>query len=352
MTLLWASFFWGCAFGAAARLGHFCLLRGLRQSLGQDRQLPRGSAPALQAFALALAVALLASQGLHWAGVVDLGSAQIVRPSFSIAGVLVGGALFGVGMVLANSCGARALVLLAGGNLRALVTVVFLGLGAQASLTGVLVPVRQWFQALAPVTLEQGSLPQVLQAAQWGPYASFALLALLPAVLLTAYALWQPALRRSPAQWLSAIIIGALVAVGWWLTATVDVDPFDPEKLTSLSFIAPIAESLLYVQVAVGRVFSPGPAMVLGVLTGACAMALFTRSAKWEGFESPARLAKTAVGGWLMGFGGVLAVGCSIGQGLTGLSTLAIATFPAVIGIVGGSLMAIKLFPSTSPAST
>ncbi|MEG2580547.1 YeeE/YedE family protein [Comamonas sp.] len=351
MTLLWASFFWGCAFGAAARLGRFCLLRGLRQSLGQDNSTPRGSAPALQAFALALAIAVLASQGLHWAGLVDLGNAQIVRTSFSIPGVLIGGALFGIGMVLANSCGARALVLLAGGNLRALVTVVFLGLAAQASLTGVLVPVRQWFQALAPTTVENATLPQVLQAAQWTPLASFALLALLPALLLTAYALWQPALRRSPAQWISAIAIGALVAFGWWLTATVDVDPFDPEKLTSLSFIAPIAEGLLYLQVAVGRAFSLGPSMVLGVLAGGLVMALLTRTAQWEGFHSPAHLAKTAVGGALMGFGGVLAVGCSIGQGLTGLSTLAIASLPAVAGIVGGTLIAVKLFPSSSQAA-
>lgn len=341
MTLLWAGFLLGCAFGIAARLGRFCLLRGLRQSLGQEASTPPGQAPALQAFALALALALLASQGLHLAGWIDLGQAQIVRPSFSMGGVLIGGALFGIGMVLANSCAGRALVLLAGGNLRALVTLLCLGLGAQASLTGVLVPARQWFQALAPMTFDHPSLTQLLHAAQWSAPARFALLALVPALLLAAYALWQPALRRSPLQWLSASAIGLLVAVGWWLTGNVGVDPFDPQKLTSLSFIAPQAESLLYLQLAVGRSFSLGPAMVLGVLAGALLVALLTGSARWEGFDSPAQLARAAGGGLLMGFGGVLAAGCSIGQGLTGLSSLAIASFPAVVGIAGGALLAL-----------
>lgn len=341
--LLWSTFFLGVVFGAFARLGRFCLLRGLRQSMGLDPSEPRGTAPALQAFALALAVALLGSQALQLAGLVDLGNAQIVRPSFSIPGVVIGGALFGIGMVLANSCGARALVLLAGGNLRSLVTVVFLALGAQATLTGVLVPVRQWFQGLAPITLESGTLTQALQAQGWSDAVSFGLLAVVPAVLLAAYALWRPALRQSPAQWISALVIGLLVAAGWGITATVDVDPFEPAKLTSLSFIAPIAEGLLYWQVAVGRAFSIGPALVLGVLVGACVVAWITRTAHWEGFDAPARLGKSAIGGLLMGFGGVLAVGCSIGQGLTGLSSLAWASLPAVAGIVLGALAALRI---------
>lgn len=350
--LLWSMFFLGLVFGVFARLGRFCLLRGLRQSLGQDGHAPRGSAPALQAFALALAVALLASQGLQLVGIVDLGNAQIVRASFSVWGVLIGGAVFGWGMVLANACGARSLVLLAGGNLRSLVTVVFLALGAQATLTGVLAPVRQWFQSLAPTTLRSGTITQALEAAGWSTASSFALLAVLPALLLAAYALWRPALRQSRAQWISATVIGALVAAGWWITATIEVDPFEPAKLTSLSFVAPIAESLLYWQVAVGRDLAPAAAMVLGVLVGAFVLAQLTRTAQWEGFDSPARLGKSAIGGLLMGFGGVLAVGCSMGQGLTGLSTLAWASFPAAAGIVLGACSALWLLRVTRSTTT
>lgn len=341
MTLLWAAFGLGVVFGVAARWGRFCLLRGLRQILGQDRSEPRGTAPALQAFALALAVALLASQALQWAGWVDLTQAQIVRPTFSVVGVLLGGALFGVGMVLANACGARSLVLLAGGNLRSLVTLVFLALGAQATLTGVLAPARQWLQGLWPTTVAQGTALHALSATGTPGVMDYLLCVLLPALLLGACALWRPALRRSPAQLVSALAIGLLVAAGWWMTASVDVDPFEPAKLTSLSFISPVAESLLYLQLAVGRELSLGPALVAGTLTGACVVAFLTRTARWEGFDGAAQMARSAGGGLLMGFGGVVAVGCSIGQGLSGLSTLAWASFPAAAGIVLGALLAL-----------
>lgn len=336
--LLVSMFFLGLAFGVFARLGRFCLLRGLRQSMGRDAQEARGTAPALQAFALAVAVALLATQGLQLAGLVDLDHAQIVRPNFSAVGVAIGGAVFGAGMVLANACGARSLVLLGGGNLRSLVAIVFLGLGAQASSTGVLVPLRQWFQGIAPSTLPTATVDQYLQADGWSAVSTYAVTAVLPAAVLLAYALWRPALRRSPAQWISAVMIGLLVAVGWWISAAVEVDPFDPVKLTSLSFISPIAETLLYAQVAVGREFAAVSAMVLGVVAGSLLTALLTRTAHWEGFDGPAHLAKTAVGGLLMGFGGLLAAGCSIGQGLTGVTTLAWASLPAVAGIVLGTL--------------
>ena len=343
MKLLWLSFFWGCAFGVAARLGQFCLLRGARQAVGQDPGVAPGQAPALQSLALALAVALLASQGLHAWGWLDLNQAQLVRPNFSAWGVLAGGALFGLGMVLAQACGARALVLLGGGNLRALVTVVFLALGAQASATGVLAPVRQWFQGLAPSALTHATLPQQLQTLQWPAAASYALTAVLPALLLALYALHRPGLRQSPRQWLAACAIGVLVAGGWWISATVDVDPFEPAPLRSLSFIFPLAESLLYLQVAVGRQLDASSAMVLGVLVGAGLAAWLSGTARWEGFHGPAQLARHAVGGTLMGFGGLLAVGCSIGQGLSGLSTLAWASVPAVAGIALGTWGALRL---------
>src|SRR5690606_35333993 len=188
MALLWAGFFLGCAFGAAARLGRFCLLRGLREQLDSARR-AGGGAPALQAFALALAVALLASQALAFIGAIDLAQAQVVRPSFSVISVLLGGLLFGVGMALARNCGARALVLLAGGNLRALVALLCLGLAAQATLTGVLAPVRQSMQGWGAVELAQASLPHWLAAQGLPLWIATMGAGLLPALALAAYAL-------------------------------------------------------------------------------------------------------------------------------------------------------------------
>ena len=335
--LLWSVFLLGMAFGVAARLGRFCLLRGLRQQMGLDTEVAAGQAPALQAFALALAVALLASQGLQALGMLDLSQAAIARPSFSMAGVLIGGLLFGIGMVLARACGARSLVLLAGGNLRSLVTLVFLALGAQLAMTGVLTPLRLWLQAITPLTLAHATLPAYL------PSLNTWLLTLALALLLLAYALLRPGLRQSRLQWGSALLIGLLVAAGWWLTAHIGVDEFEPARLTSLSFIGPIAETLLYLQLSVGREPGIGLALTAGVLAGAFLAALGSRTARWEGFDSTSRLAASAGGGLLMGIGGVLAAGCSIGQGLSGLSTLSLASFAAVAGILLGALLSLRL---------
>ena len=340
--VLWAGLALGCAFGAAAQVSRFCLLRGLRQWRGEDGGDTRG-APALQAFALALAVTLVGSQWLAYTGQIDWANAPIVRARFSLTATFVGGLLFGVGMVLARSCGARALVLLGSGNLRALVALVALGLGAQATLTGVLAPLRHWLQGWGAVTLSHGTLPGLLQAqgvpALVAVIASTAVLA----ALLLAYALWRPALRRSPREWLGALVIGTLVAAGWWISANVGFDPFEPIPLISLSFVGPVADTLLYVQMAAGRSFSLGAAIVVGTLLGALVAALATRTARWEGFDSPSRLAASAFGGVLMGFGGVLALGCTIGNGLTGVSALAVASVPALLGIVVGALITLRV---------
>jgi uncharacterized membrane protein YedE/YeeE len=337
-ALLWAGFLLGCLFGAAARAGRFCLQRGLREAVFG------GGAPALRAFALALAVALLASQALSWSGEVALDGAQVARARFSWVAALVGGVLFGVGMALARACGARSLVLLAGGNLRALVTLLCLGLAAQATLTGVLAPARLWLQGLGVLELPSATLPQQLRAWGWSDLAATLGAAAVPAVLLLAYTLWPSRRRdflagRAPSNavpLLCAFVIGVAVAAGWWVTAHL-ADPFEPVPLTSLSFIGPVAEGLLYVQLASGRDASIGPAIVAGTLVGAAAVAWLGGGGRWEGFERPGQMVACALGGLAMGVGGVLAVGCTIGQGLSGLSTLAWASAPACLGIVAGA---------------
>ena len=340
--LIWAGLALGCAFGATAQISRFCLLRGLRQTLGLGEAQPAG-APALQAFLLALAVALVATQGLSLAGQLDWSRAPVVRPRFSFTAVFIGGLLFGVGMVLARGCGARALVLLGSGNLRALVTLLALGIAAQATVTGVLAPVRNWLQGWGMVTLPHAALPAQLQA--WGlPALAAVLLATAAlALVLLAGALVRPALRRSPRELAGALLIGALVAAGWWISANVGFDPFEPVPMTSLSFVGPVADALLYLQMSIGRHFSLGAAIVAGTIVGALLAALATRTAKWEGFDNPGRLAASVAGGLLMGFGGVVAVGCTIGHGLSGLSALAFASVPALVGIVVGAMLTLRL---------
>ena len=348
LDLFWATFALGCVFGVAARAGNFCLLRGLRQTLVHpepsdwgEEQAPQG-APALQAFALALAVALVGTQVLAMLGEISLSQVLVVRPRFSPLGALTGGLMFGVGMALAHSCGARALVLLAGGNLRSLWVLLWLGLTAQATMTGVLAPVRQTLQGLLVIEPQGATLPGWLAALGVSESVATVAVTALIVLLLLVYALRRPALRHAPLQWVGALLVGATVVTGWWISAHIDVDPFEERPLTSLSFISPVAESWLYLQVAVGRELAAAVALVLGVLAGACVTALVSGTARWEGFGGPRRMASSALGGILMGLGGVVAMGCSIGQGLSGLSTLSLASMPAAFGIVLGALCVLQ----------
>lgn len=331
MEKITAGLLLGAAFGMAARWGNFCLLRGVRGQLKDQDSAP------LRAFALAMAVGLLASQALQAMGSVDLATALPMRAQFSLVGVLLGGLLFGLGMVLANSCGARALVLLGGGNLRSLVVLVCLGLAAQATLTGVLAPLRTQLQTLGVVSPPAPDLAQAM--AQWlgwalGPTALWT--AGLLALALAGFALRPAPGRNTLPALASAAVIGLLVAAGWWITAHVGADPFDPLPLTSLSFVAPTGDSLLYLMLSTGRPADFGVALVAGTCLGALALALAGKTFRIESFTSTPRLLAAIAGGVCMGFGGVLALGCSIGQGLAGFSTLALASFAALAAIVAG----------------
>lgn len=316
----------GAVFGAAARIGRFCLLRGMKGLLAG------GDLSPLRAFALALAVAMTGTQALALAGLTDLSSSLPLRPQFAAGGLFIGGVLFGIGAVMANGCGARALVVLAGGNLRALVVVLCMGLAAQASLTGVLSPLRialQMGQA-APFAPD---LPALLAGAGLPVGAALALVLALAAVPLVLFA-W-PLVRRRGAEAWAAAVIGLCVAAGWWAAFAVD-DPFDPKILNSLSFVGPVGEGLLWLMLSTGRALGFGAALVFGTLAGAFAAALSAGGLRLETFTSGRHMAQAASGGILMGFGGVLATGCTIGQGLSGLSTLSLASLVASLGIFCG----------------
>lgn len=343
MTAVLPGLLLGVIFGAAARAGGFCLLRGL----GGLR--PGGDLSALRAFALAMLVALGATQALDLAGGTDLGAAMPLKAGNPWPSMLAGGVIFGLGMGLANSCGARALVLLAGGNLRALLVLLCLGLSAQATLTGVLAPLRVAAQHLGQAPALP-SLPQLLAGTGIGfPRALSIALAALP---LGWFAL--PLLRRSPSEAAMAALIGLTVAGGWGITFAGD-DPFDPRPLTSISFVGPMGESLLWTMLSTGRALGFAVAVVGGTLAGAFATAILTRSFRPESFGSPRQTLRAVAGGILMGFGGVLALGCSIGQGLSGVSTLSLGSVVALAGIAAGGMLALSLFPrspSTSAGAT
>jgi hypothetical protein len=301
-----------------------------------------GDGRLVRTYALAVAVAIAASQFLAGSGTVDLGKSIYLQPTFSAPVLFLGGLLFGYGMVLANGCGSRALVLLGRGNLRSFVVVIVLAVAAQMTLKGLIAPARIALVQASQGTFSVNSLPSLLTAFGFGEPVSHGLAAIVIVIVLILFAFAHPAFRRSPGQIAAGVIVGLLVACGWYVTGYLGADDFNPVPVTSLTFIAPIADSLQYAMLSTGLTLNFGIATVAGVFAGSLATALATGRFKLEGYSSPRHMLRSGSGAALMGIGGVMAFGCSIGQGLTGVSTLALGSFVALAGILLGTTAGLR----------
>lgn len=325
--VLWAGLAIGLAFGICGQISGFCLQRGLTEYWTSDQGYK------LHAFAVALAVALVGTDILASTGLVDLSQSLYLMPSYSWLLVPLGGVMFGYGMSLANGCGARALVLLGQGNLRSLVVLLCLGIAAYMTLTGVLAPLRL---SLTPTTSIAPSFVTVpdgwtRSAVAWGAAALLMIFALRPR---------EGGRRRS--DLISGVVIGLLIVAGWVATGWLGADDFEPVPVTSLTFIAPIGDTIQYAMIATGMSLRFGIAVVLGVVVGSFISSLLSKQCCIEGFDSARGMPRYIIGGLLMGSGGALALGCSIGQGLTGLSTLSYSSAIATLAIVAGAYLAHK----------
>jgi uncharacterized membrane protein YedE/YeeE len=326
----------GLLYGAVGLLSGFCLMSSLRGWWAQ------GDSRLIRSYALALGVAIAVTQLLAAGGVVDPGKSIYLQPSFSAPLMFFGGLLFGYGMVLSNGCGSRALVLLGRGNLRSFVVVIVLGIAAEMTLKGLLAPARITLLQASQAAPKIVSLPALLSISGIGETFARTLAASLISGALIIFAFAHAPFRRSWGQVVAGIAVGLLVAAGWYATGYLGADDFNPTPVTSLTFIAPIAEALQYVMLSTGSTLNFGIATVGGVFAGSLVTALLTGRFHWEGYQSPRHMLRSAGGAALMGAGGVMAFGCSIGQGLTGLSTLALASFVAVAGILVGTAAGLR----------
>ncbi len=334
--VLFAGLLIGLVFGAVALLSGFCLTSGLRNWWTQ------GDGRLVRSFALALAVAIAGTQFLAARGFVDLSQSIYLQPAFSAPLMLFGGLLFGYGMVAANACASRALVLLGRGNLRSLVVVATVGVTAEITLKGLIAPLRLGVLHWSQTTLHDISVPALISA--WGPgdsVARFLAVALTSGALLI-FALSHAPFRQTKGQIAAALTIGLLIPAGWFATAYLGADPFNPAPVASLTFVAPIADTLQYAMLSTGSTLSFGIVVVAGVLVGSFATALVTGRFALEGYTSTRHMLRSIGGAALMGCGGALDYGCTIGQGLTGLSTLAVPSVLAATGILLGAAAALR----------
>jgi hypothetical protein len=241
-------------------------------------------------------------------------------------GALLGGAMFGVGMVLTGGCGTRMLVLTAGGNLRSAVSFVVFALVAYATIRGVLAPSRTALSSVTSVALPRQALPLAV--------------GVVIGVVALAYVVW----RKVPAKHLIAgALIGLLVPLGYLVTGPLFADEFEQAgQVESLNMTRSGGDALMYLLIWTGAKVNFGIAFTGGILLGAFVVAAARGELKLVGFEQPADLLRYAGGAALMGAGGVLALGCTIGNGLTGVASLAPTSMIAVPAMVMAAAATMK----------
>ena len=326
----------GLVYGAVGLLSGFCMMSSLRGWWAE------GDSRLVRTYALAIGTAIVATQLLAAEGLVDLGKSIYLQTTFSVPVMFLGGALFGYGQVLSNGCGSRALVLLGRGNLRSFVVVIVLGIVAEMTLKGLIAPLRIALVQMSQTTATATSLPSVLSSGGLHGTPTRLLPTILVGGVLVAFAFAHQPFRRAPGQIAAGLVMGLLVAAGWFSTGYLGNDDFNPVAVTSLTFIAPIADTLQYAMLSTGLTLNFGIATVAGIFAGSLVTALLTGRFKLEGFTSPRHMLRSAGGAALMGAGGVMAFGCSVGQGLTGISTLALTSFVAVAGILAGTALGLR----------
>jgi uncharacterized membrane protein YedE/YeeE len=349
--VLWAAFALGVVFGAVAQRAHFCTMGAIADIVTM------GDWTRLRMWALAVGIATLGFSTMAALGWVDATDSVYARPQLIWLSNAVGGALFGFGMVLASGCGSKTLVRIGGGNLKSLVVFCVLGLASYATLRGITAVWRVETLDRAMIELPGGQdLPTLLQRVSGlsRPLA-VALLGGLFGLGLSGWALARPE-GRSAENLLGGLGIGAVIVGAWWVSGVlghVAEHPLTLEEtflatntrsMESFTFVAPIAYTLdwLILYSDASKVLSFGIASVAGVVAGSALVALATRSFRWEGFAGTEDTANHIVGAVLMGIGGVTAFGCTVGQGLSGLSTLSLGSFIAVAGIIGGAVAGLR----------
>jgi uncharacterized membrane protein YedE/YeeE len=353
--VVWGGFVLSFVFGAMASKTNFCTMGAISDVVNM------GHWGRMRRWLLTIAIAILGTNLLYYFGLIDISKSVYHRPSLPWLSLLLGGFLFGIGMTIAAGCTNKNLVRLGGGSVRSLVVLVFLAISAYMTLKGLF---GQWrVSYLDPVAIDLSGLgltaqglPKIL-AKLTGMPEKTSLLATLAAFSggLLLFVFKDKRFRANLSHVVGGTVLGLLIVAAWYLTGhighgenpdTLETVYFatNTRTLESMSFVAPVAYSLemlmLWTDKTLRMTF--GVATVIGVVLGSFAYAVSTRQFRWEGFASLEDLRTQLLGAVLMGFGGVTAIGCTIGQGLSGVSTLALGSFLALAGIISGAVATMK----------
>jgi len=338
--VLGAFFLGGLLLGIISQRTHFCTMGAISDVVNM------GDWTRARQWLCAIGVAMVGFAALSDLGLVDASKTLYASTRLMWLSTLVGGLMFGYGMVIASGCGNKTLVRMGGGNLKSVVVFVVMGVSAFATLKGITAVLRTNTVDTVFVDMPLGANLSALGISSLGY------------ILGTALLLW---VLRHKDFWtfdslLAGLGVGGLVVGMWWVSGHLGFVPEHPESLDAvylatnsgrieaLNFVAPVAYTLDWLMFFSdsSKVLSSGIAAVAGVITGSTISSLQSKTFRWEGFANPRDLGQHLLGSVLMGVGGVTAMGCTFGQGLSGISTLSLNSVVAVAAIVLGAVVSLR----------
>lgn len=322
----------GIALGLAARIGRFCTLGAIEDVLyGEDDR-------RLRMWAIAIGVAIVGTHLCISLGLFDSQNSAYLDRVWNPLGTIIGGLMFGYGMSLSGNCGYGALARLGGGDLRAFVIVLVMGLSAYFVMSGPLAHIRVWmFPVETDATSPQG-FTQLFASVGVSPLVT----GLVLGGALIAVAVAKSEMRKSYAQIFWGVTVGLAIVSGWLGTSWVATTGFESEPIETHTFAAPIGDTIFYSMTASGNALSFSVGSVVGVVFGAALGAYFKGHFRWEACEDPRELRRQILGAAIMGPGAILAVGCSVGQGISAFSVLAFSAPVAFISIFAGAAFGLR----------
>ena len=351
-TVVWGAFALAFLFGAVANKTHFCTMGAVSDVVNM------GDWNRMRMWLLAIAVATAGASALQLSGLVDLSKTIYTSPRFTWLSYILGGALFGIGMTLASGCGSKTLIRIGSGNLKSLVVAIVLAITAYMTLKGILAVLRvAAFDSVGATFGGPQDLPSLLAPVLGtGKRNTLAVLGTAISAGLLVF-VFKAREFRTFDNILGGAVAGLVVVGCWFLSGHIGHLAEDPAtleekflatnsgRMESFSFVAPFAYllELLMLWSDKSRVVTLGIAAVLGMVSGSLAWSLATRTFRLESFRDSGDLINHLAGAALMGFGGVLALGCTIGQGISGVSTLALGSFLAFFSIVAGAAATMKV---------
>lgn len=324
----------GIVLGLASRLGRFCTLGAIEDYLygASDHR--------LRMWGLAIATAMIASFGLMQAGLLNAPETLYLRSGWNPLAHIVGGLVFGYGMAIAGNCGFGALARLGGGDLRSFVIVLVMGISAYITMSGPLAYLRvRLFPDDLIATEGPAGFAHFLERATDIGAPVFGMVA---GAVLGALMLRSRGFLAERGMIIAGVTVGLAVAFAWGGTQWVATDSFGAVPVSSFTFAAPLGESILFWMTASGSTVSFGVGSVAGVWLGAFLGSLLRGLFRWEACEDPRELRRQILGAALMGGGAVVALGCTIGQGVSAMSLLAYGAPLTLAGIFAGAAIGLR----------